>query len=146
MPASLFTTANIVALFRAAADSNGTLAHVCAIAAEYGDCEVSPAVLSGWLRKGRRFGDRGMDDHPYAVFAREFLSRLPDRHAVRMRGSDAASASLRLAISEIETQCECGRPKDRGLSACTLCTSMDGEVPGRPVSSRRKEMNHAAAR
>ena len=129
MPASLFTAENIVALLRAAADSDGTCTDVCAIASEFGGCEVSPSVLGGWLRKGRRRAERGMGEDAYAEFAREFESRLPSRRDVRNRGKGHAAASLRLALSEMETKCDCGRPKDRGLTACPLCMSLDGHRP-----------------
>ena len=86
MPASLFTAENIAALVRAASDSDGTHADVCAIASEFGGCEVSPSVLGGWLRQGRRLAESGMGDHPYAEFAREFESRLPDRRDVLFTG------------------------------------------------------------
>lgn len=130
MPATLFTATNLSALLRAASDSSdGTLADVCAIASEYGGCDVSPSVLSGWLRKGRRLAEAGMDDAPYAVFATEFDLRLPERDASRRRLTGALTASIRQALADVDSVCDCGRPKDRGMGACSLCLAMDGRSP-----------------
>ena len=146
MPASLFTAENIVALMRAAPDSDGTYADVCKIALEFSGCDVSPSVLGCWVRKGRSLADAGIVEHPYAQFAREFVPRLPAKGSGRDRGRAAAAASLQQALSDLETRCDCGRPKDRDMPACTLCTSLDGELPARQLSSRkRREREHAAA-
>lgn len=125
MPATLFTTRNIVGLLQAAPDSDGSLADVCRIGCAAHGCDVAPALLSAWLRKGAEWTARGRLDHPYAIFRAEFEKRLPSRDAERGRNARQLQQEMGQALSLLSATCDCGRPKHRADPACTLCLALD---------------------
>ena len=101
-----FTTQNLVAVFRAVPESNGTYADVARIAKDY-DGNVQPHTIARWIQASN--ADIRNDDNTtaYARFTRQY-QEMVNGHS---RSEAHRSRELAQALEILERTCECGNQK-----------------------------------
>ena len=121
-----FTVENIVAVFRAVPESNGTYRDVARIAKEH-DGDVHPHTIAGWIQAGNADARTNKNLNAYARFTKIY-QELVNEHC----GPEAnRSRELNQALEIFARTCECGNDKlllEDGTVAetCRKCRDLDG--------------------
>ena len=122
-----FTAENIVAVFRAVPESNGTYADVARVAEDY-DGGVHPRTIRNWVQTGNADVRNGNNATAYARFAIIYADWLKEHGGAE--GDRDRDRELDRALEIIARTCQCGKPKmllEDGTLAerCRACQEID---------------------
>ena len=121
-----FTAKNLVAVFRALPESNGTYHDVSRIAKEY-DGDVHHNTIAGWIQAGTTDLRANKNATAYARFTKIYQELFKEHCS----GNVNRNRELDRALEILQRTCECGNEKmlmDDGTVAeqCRECRDLDG--------------------
>ena len=120
-----FTTQNLVAVFRAVPQSNGTYVDVARIAEELGS-HIHAQTIARWMKAGNADIRKGDNATAYARFAKIYKDRLKEHGGAEVN----RSRELDYALEIIAGTCACGKQKmlledGTGVDQCQVCHALD---------------------